>query len=209
MTVIYLTGTLNGTQVWNVPADWNNNANSVEVVSAGGDGSDETTDCCGNGRGDDAGGGSGGYARAANITLTAGGTTSYQLRDHGAGSGTACWFGGTTLALSKAGIENGGNASGGSSGSGASTAGGVGSTLTAGNGGGGQNSGYTAPPSAAGTAASGSGVPAAGYGGQANAGGGDAGVQGVIVITYTPKLYTALERGLHGVLRGVAPGSFS
>lgn len=122
-TVIFLTVTNAANQTWNVPSDWDSVNNFVEVISHGASG----------GGGVDVGqgyfgGGSGGYAKKAAISLTPGGTATYRLRDRNSGSGTAaaCWFNGTTLALSSVGIQGAGGQTG------AVTTSGIGTTLRAG-----------------------------------------------------------------------------
>lgn len=129
-TVIFLTGALHGTnQTWNVPSDWTS-VNHVEVISHGGSGASS------NGGGDPAGGGGGGggYARQDNISLTPGGTATYQLgvADDGPNAAGASWFNGASLAASSAGICGGNSASGTVGGAGATTTGAIGTTVRAG-----------------------------------------------------------------------------
>src|SRR3989338_5470154 len=71
-TVIILT-TANSSP-WTVPLDWNNVSNTIEVVGAGGNGVDALLDGRGGG-----GGGGGAYAKVTNLTLTPGGTASFQI----------------------------------------------------------------------------------------------------------------------------------
>ncbi len=178
----YLTGTSGSNQTYNVPATFVSNV-SVEVVSAGGNGINEQTDGCGNGNGDQASGGTGGYAIKSGVTMVAGGTQTYRLRAAGAGSGStnACWFGGTTLSGSVVGIECGANGVNGGDGAGASTTGGKGDTVTGGSTTA-HDAGQGAPPAAAQTARSGSGVTTAGDGGGTSGGAGSGGGQAIIKI---------------------------
>src|SRR3989344_4691888 len=62
--IVYITTT--GTSTWTVPEDWNDNANSIEVIGGGGGGVNAS-----NGQGG-SGGGGGAYASSTNISLTAG-----------------------------------------------------------------------------------------------------------------------------------------
>lgn len=62
-TTIFLTDT--ALTVWTVPSDWNNNANTIEVIGGGGGGGDGQNSGPG-------GGGGGGYSKISNLTLTPG-----------------------------------------------------------------------------------------------------------------------------------------
>ena len=68
--VIFLTTTASG-QTWTVPADWNNAANKIEIIGAGGSG--DTNLSFG------VGGGGGAYASVTNITLTPAETINYKV----------------------------------------------------------------------------------------------------------------------------------
>ena len=83
-TKIILTAT--GTNNWTVPVDWNNAANSIEVIGAGGDGG---TGGFNAGAG---GGGGGGYGKITNQTLTPGASISYTIANHGS-AGDTYWNG--------------------------------------------------------------------------------------------------------------------
>jgi len=93
--VIFLTTTGTGNS-WTVPADWNNASNTIEAIGAGGTGD------CNNDWGGAGGGGA--YAIANNVTLTPGGSVSYNI---GAGTGTVVdtMFNTTTTLLAKAGAN--------------------------------------------------------------------------------------------------------
>jgi hypothetical protein len=155
----FLTTLSGSNQTYSVPSTFVSNV-SVEVVSSGGGGFDEsTTD--GSGNGDFGGGGSGGYAIKSGVTMVAGGTVTYGLS-----VSSAVYFGGSSLAASSVGILNGSGAGGTHQGaSGASTAGAKGDTTTGGTAGTADSSiGGSAPPAAAISASSGSGLTNAGYG---------------------------------------------
>jgi hypothetical protein len=116
---------------WTVPADWNNSANLIEVVGAGGNGSSGTATAAG------AGGGGGGYASTTNVTLS--GTASYQTGLGGSGNATGndTWF--STTATVRA--QSGGNASGITAGVGGSKLAGA-AGFKGGNGGAGLNTAF-------------------------------------------------------------------
>src|SRR3954469_9182786 len=80
--------TTSNTSPWSVPADWDSSNNEVITIGAGGQGSDGTATAGG------AGGGGGGYASTTNVSLTPGGTASFQIgvRDAGNGTGNDTWF---------------------------------------------------------------------------------------------------------------------
>ena len=58
---------------WTVPSDWNNAANTIECVGAGGNGSGATTGRVGGG------GGGGAYAKISNLSLTPHGSVTYSV----------------------------------------------------------------------------------------------------------------------------------
>lgn len=106
---------LQGTTVWPVPGDWNNAANSVETIGAGGSGGlyDATA-------GYGCGGGGGGYSKSTNLTLTPGANIQVQIGLGGPSStantnggnalgvaGTDTFFNGTSLATSTVGAQGG------------------------------------------------------------------------------------------------------
>lgn len=148
--VTFLTTGPGSNQTFNVPANWNNANNIVETIGGGGGGGAAGTS---SGRG----GGGGAYARSNNVSLTPGGTATYQIGVGGTGGATSgangtaggdTWFNSTTLAGSSCGSKGGGagGGNGGASGSGGAGASGTGTTTnssggsasnTAGSGGGG------------------------------------------------------------------------
>ena len=67
------------TESWVVPEDWNNAANTIEVIGGGGGGADSATNV-GSG-----GGGGGGYSRSVNLRLTPGDTLDVNV-DFGVGA---------------------------------------------------------------------------------------------------------------------------
>jgi len=79
-TVIFIATTASTT--WIVPSDWNNASNTIEVVGGGGGGANSP------GARTTSGGGGGGaaYSKAANVTLTAGGTVTIAVGVGGATS---------------------------------------------------------------------------------------------------------------------------
>lgn len=103
MTVIILSTTSALSQTWNVPADWNNSQNTIEMIGGGGAGSSGTESLGNNG------GGGGAYATKSNVTLTPGGTTPFFIGVAAAGgtgagaSGSDTWFISNSTVLAKAG----------------------------------------------------------------------------------------------------------
>jgi len=158
MTVIFLTSPTGSNQTWNVPVDWNSSNNSIEVIAGGG-----------GGRNGGSSGGGGGYAKKNNLSLTPGGTATYQIGSPGVGgtagvtgidgtAGTDSWFNGTTGAGASVWAGGGGGTVGATPG-----AGGVGHT---------GDTLYTGGAGAAGSGASGpGGGGAAGPGGPGGTGG--------------------------------------
>lgn len=102
-TVEFLTSTSASDQTYNVAEDFNVADNYVGVVSAGSHGSSGQGANTGSG----GGGGGGGFAAKSNISLTPGGAAPYRLRaaNTGSGTGSACWFNGTSLAASSVGVQ--------------------------------------------------------------------------------------------------------
>lgn len=166
---------------FNVPADWNNNRNTIEAIGGGGGGAAGTTNMRGGG-----GGGGGEYRKIVNVPLTPGAAISYVIGAGGAGgagSGSDGTDGGDTnfnagALLAKKGLK----------GVAATSAGGVGGT--GGTGAGGNNNGGTGANGTVSTNASGGGGGGAGgttavggngsgttqgNGGAANGGTGDGG----------------------------------
>ena len=95
-TVVILN--IGGADTWTVPADWNDDNNTIEVIGAGGGGS-----------GNAAGGGGGAYSAIANLTLTPSASIDYTVGVFGAGGNTAdvagaaggdTWFNGASLGAS-------------------------------------------------------------------------------------------------------------
>ena len=79
MTVVFLTTTGAG-QIWTVPSDWNNSANTIEVIGGGGGGASgqQGLDYSG-------GGGGGAYSLISNLSLTPGNSITIQVGSGGAG----------------------------------------------------------------------------------------------------------------------------
>lgn len=179
-TVIFLTSPTGSNQTWTVPEDWNSASNTIEVFGAGGSGgatlSGSTLTAAASG------GGGGGYSKISNLSLTAGGSVTYQIGGAGAAvseaangvvngnAGGATWFNGTTLGGSSVGASGGGGGTGSQSNS-PSIGGGAGGTVSTGSG----SSG------GAGGSISVSGVTTAGSGGGGAAGPHGAGNSGVAV----------------------------
>lgn len=109
------------TSPWNVPSDWNDLNNTIEVVGPGGSGATSVSVPGG-------GGGGGAYASVSNLNLTEGGTANFQIGT--GGSGTATWFSASGTVNAGA----GGNASGITHGNGGTAT--AGTTQTAGGNGG-------------------------------------------------------------------------
>ncbi|QQG37862.1 MAG: hypothetical protein HYS26_04540 [Candidatus Kaiserbacteria bacterium] len=78
---VYLTDTT--AKTWQVPSDWGNASNTIEVIGGGGGGvRDGTAD------GDHGGGGGGAYSKVSNLSLTPGGNVTFQVGAGGAGGAT-------------------------------------------------------------------------------------------------------------------------
>lgn len=174
-TVTFLTATGAGT--YNVPGDWNSSNNSIECIGGGGGGG------WGSGGGTTAAGGGGGgaYSKVDNLSLTPGGTASYNVGAGGLGAnptgnaGGDSWFNGASLGASSVGAKGGiGGTSGAAGASGGSAASGVGTTKTSGGNGGTQGGAYVS-----GTGGGGAGGPNGnGANGGQNTGAGNAGAGG-------------------------------
>jgi hypothetical protein len=161
--------TANGSS-WSVPSDWNNSANTIEVVGAGGNGAAGTTLVGGGG------GGGGAYAIATNVTLTPGGTASIQVGT--GGSGTATWFAtsGTVNAAAGSNASGSTHGNGGTVGAGSGSSGGNGGDgSSVANGAGAGGGGAAGPNGAGGTGAGGTASAGAGGGGGGGNGGGASG----------------------------------
>jgi hypothetical protein len=133
-TKVYLTS---GTS-WTVPSNWNSSHNTIEVIGGGGGGSPAALNSTAG-----AGGGGGAYSKIANLSLTPGGSVTYQIGARGAAStaGGDTWFNGASLTVASVGAKGGGGASGGSAGSGGAASGSVGTTSFSGGNGGAGNGG--------------------------------------------------------------------
>lgn len=159
------------------PTNWNSGNNAIEAIGGGGGGRTSTAGSPFAG----GGGGGGEYRKAANVTLTPGGSVSYSIGSGGAGNnaGTDTTFNSTTV-VAKAGAA-GGSATGGAGGSGgtgsaANANGGTGGNQQPTNNGAGGGGGGAGGPNGAG----GSGGTAAaglvgGGGGGGNGGGSNGG----------------------------------
>ncbi len=185
-TVSFLTSPTGSNQTFNVPTDWNNAKNSGKTIGGGGG-------CDGGSPGNlGPGAGGGAFSRSDNITLTPGGTATYQVGPGGTNStsfGTATpggdsWFNGTTLAGSSVGAKGGGaptnngGLDGGPGAPGGDASAGVGSALrySGGNGAQGLSGTYSG---GGGGAAGPDGSPGTGQNASgATGGGGDAGLGG-------------------------------
>lgn len=146
---------------WTVPADWSN-VNTVETIGGGGAG------------GTDSGGGGGAYALESNITLTPGGSATYQIGSAGSdtvfnSTATSCAGSPTPSVCADGGVSG----SGSTNGAGGTTAGSIGTTKYAGGSGGGGSGGGAAGRDAAGGAGT---VDQGGAGG--GTGGGAGGLAG-------------------------------
>lgn len=169
---------------FDVPADWNNNRNTIECIGGGGGGAAGTTNTRGGG-----GGGGGEYRMATNVTLTPGAAIPYVIGAGGAGgasSGADGTDGGdttfnTTTVVAKKGLKGvAATSAGGAGGSGGTGAvghnGGTGANGTSGassSGGGGGGAGGTTAVGGNGSGTSGGAGGAAG-GGAPNGGDGSA-----------------------------------
>lgn len=172
--VIFLTTTGTGI-TWNVPSDWNSASNTVEAIGAGANGIVRN------------GGGGGAYAKTTNVSLTPGGTTTYNI---GAGDSfvDTQFKNGATLVAAAAFDQNGGTAAastgttkfnGGTGGTASSTAGAGGGGAGGLNGAGanGTNCSSTSNGSNGGSGDAGSG--GAGGSGGVGSGNGSAGASGM------------------------------
>ncbi len=119
-TVTFITSPTGSNQTYNVPSDWNNSNNSIECLGAGGSGAALRHGLTGIRYA--SGGGGGGYGVYTNLTLTAGGTATYQIGTGGTAvtstvqgtgiSGNAggdTWFNGTTYSGASVGGVGGSN----------------------------------------------------------------------------------------------------
>ena len=111
----FLVSPTGSNQTYNVPNDWDSANNTISTIGAGASGSigQQGTD-------GGSGGGGGGYSSQSNITLTPGGTATYQIGTGGASvtrtnngtrltgnAGGDTWFNGTTLGGSTVGAKGG------------------------------------------------------------------------------------------------------
>ncbi|MBN1168649.1 helix-turn-helix domain-containing protein, partial [Candidatus Woesebacteria bacterium] len=187
---IYITS---GTS-WQVPSDWNDSDNTVEVIGGGGGGANGAAESGGNGGVGGGGGGGGGYAIATNVDLTPDDYVTVQVGQGGTvgNPGTQTYFNGGSCATSSVCATGGGAASGATGGtagtysvgtgySGGSGGGGGGVANAGGGGGGGGGAGG---PNAAGdggtigSSASGNSGGAGGGGGQGDGTSGGSGGTG-------------------------------
>jgi hypothetical protein len=122
-TQIFLTSTT--TTSWTVPSDWNSASNTIEVIGAGGGAQYMNSN----------GGGGGAYSKISNLSLTPGGSISYQVGDGTALATTTTardtWFSSTGTVLAKGGTKGGSSV-----GVGGAAASGVGTLKYSGGGGG-------------------------------------------------------------------------
>jgi hypothetical protein len=78
---------LTGSGTWNLPADWNDAANTIEIYAAGGNGATGTASASGGG------GGGGGYIKATNVPLKASNTAGYVTSFGYGANGSYLWQG--------------------------------------------------------------------------------------------------------------------
>jgi hypothetical protein len=192
-TKVYLT---TGTS-WPVPSDWNSNANTIEVIGAGGGGAQGW----GNARGGNGGAG-GAYSKINNLSLTPGNTVTYVIGAGGnagvstsGGAGGDTYFNGANCGASSVCAKggNGGTKSSSSlSAAGGSAASGVGATKFSGGSGGGAASyggggggGAAGPLGSGGGGQGGSTSYGAGFGGGGGGGGSDASASSATIWTGT------------------------
>ncbi len=194
MTQIFLTTTGSGT--WVVPSDWNNSANTIEVIGGGGGGRKSVSDGH-----IGTGGGGGAYSKATNVTLTPSSTVNIFVGAGGAaatGVGASGGAGGDTYLCSdqtgncsdtsgtfgssvKAGAHGGAGATTTVGGAGGSVTGAVGSVTSAGGAGGNVGNDFTGGAGGGGAGGVGSGLTgkAGGLpGASANGGSGGGGAGG-------------------------------
>jgi hypothetical protein len=161
---------------WIVPADWDNAANTIEAIGAGGNGANSTANT-----NSGAGGGGGEYREASNVSLTANTNVTINIPSGGAGSAVNGAFLKNNSSTTVIEAKNGGNASGTTAGNGGT--GGTGGTAnydggnggnatTAGNEGSGGGGGGSAGPLGIGQ------IGAIGVGGTKTGGGGGGGSDG-------------------------------
>lgn len=202
-TQTFLTAPTGSNQTYSVPSDWNSANNTIDTIAAGGSGGASIANSAGAFR-SAAGGGGGAWNRVSNLSLTPGGSATYQIGSAGTAAtatgtsvtagnaGGDSWFNGATIGASSVGSKAGAgggaststNSSGGAGGVGAS---GVGSSSNNGGrggnytgGGGSSGSPCTGGGGAAGASGAGNnGVDLASLGTTAtNGGSGDAGSGG-------------------------------
>ena len=159
---------------FSVPADWNDNNNSIQCIGAGGGGLT---------RSGAPGGGGGAYCRTTNVTLTPSGSVQIQIGAGGAAgaSGTASWFNGTSSTSASCGAAGGAGAAGNTGGPGGTTGNSIGGATFAGGSGG---------------STGGTGSASAGGGGAAGPNG--LGVNGVSAPSTTPGAGGAGDAGMGG-----------
>jgi hypothetical protein len=150
---------------WTTPADWNNAANTIEVIGGGGGGAPQVGGNIG------AGGGGGAYSKVSNLTLS--GNITYSIGVSGAQQtdGGDTWFNGATYGAASVAAKGGKGAVAQTGGLGGASASGIGDTKYSG--GNGRNN---ADIQSGGSGGGGAGGPL-GNGGTCGLGGGS-GVQG-------------------------------
>ena len=134
-TQVFLTSTAT-LPTWTVPSNWNNAANTIEVIGGG---------SCPSSNIGSGGAGGGAYTKIVNLTLTPGASITYQV---GKGVTTGCgspaggdtWFNGSTLSASSVGAKGGSGTSSGTGGPGGQASACVGISATCFSGGSGGNS---------------------------------------------------------------------
>ena len=185
ITVIFLK---QGTTSWQVPADWNNSNNTIEVIGAGGGGN--SPGAANNGG---SGGGGGAYSKITNLSLTTGANITVQIGAGGSAglAGGDTWFDGTTISNASVSADGGLGGTLTTGGAGGLSTNGVGTTKFSGGSGGNRavtgtatGGGGAAGPSGAGGGASGTALVNGGTadngtvaGGTANGGAGNNGTQ--------------------------------
>lgn len=104
-TITYLTASPGTNQTFNIPTDWNSTSNNVQAVGGGASGASGDNSV---GSTADSGGGGGAYAQSVNLSLTPGGTATYQIGKGGVlqaatsngQAGGDTWFNATTFPIS-------------------------------------------------------------------------------------------------------------
>jgi len=179
LQTIFLTSPTGSLQSYTVPANWNSANNTVICIGGGASGAKDTSGA--------GGGGGGAFALRTNITLTGGGSASYQIGAGGLGgnsdpgnAGGDTWFNAGSMPASgtsnQVGAKGGSPGSGATGGAGGQAANSCGSTVYSGGAGG--TSGVSYGGGGGGGAAGAQGAGGAGGAGAGSYGGGGGGGSG-------------------------------